>query len=56
MGFPLDFEIEHLTEEQKDELRKHFFEDAEREAAFLSHLGFIPFNFLIDEVKQDEIK
>lgn len=55
VGFPLDFEIEDLTEEQKDELRKHFFEDAGRESASSSHLGFIPFNFLIDEVKQDEI-
>lgn len=54
MGFPLDFEIEDLTEEQKNELRKHFFEDAELESAYSSHLGFIPFNFLIDEVKQDE--
>lgn len=56
MGFPLNFEIKDLTEEQKNELRKHFFEDAERESESLSHLGFIPFNFLIDEVKQDEIK
>lgn len=55
MGFPLDFEIEDLTEEQKSKLREKFLEDVEQESTPPSS-DFILYNFLIDEEIQDEIK
>lgn len=55
MGFPLDFEIEDLTEEQKSELREKFLEDVERESTPPSS-GFIPYNFLMDEEEAKDIK
>nr|DAZ69666.1 MAG TPA: hypothetical protein [Caudoviricetes sp.] len=55
MGFPLDFEIEDLTEEQKNELREKFLEDVERESTPPSS-GLIPYNFLMDEEEAEGIK
>lgn len=55
MGFPLDFEIEDLTEEQKSELREKFLEDIEHESTPPSS-SFIPYNFLMDEEEVEDIK